>query len=112
MRDMEAGSVEYVITDPPFGVRDDAWDSMDGHEFARFSMAWLSEARRVGKELIAFCSAYGPFRQLCEMLWPRVRVMVWDKPLGSQYAGASERGLWFAHETILHCHTPEGRNYT
>jgi hypothetical protein len=37
--------------------------------------------------------------------------MVWDKPLGSQYAGSAERGLWFAHETILHCYTPEQRQY-
>lgn len=105
------GCVDCVLTDPPFGVREDEWDDMSEQEFARFSMAWLSQARRVGKELIAFCSAYGPFRPLCEMLWPRVRVMVWDKPIGSQYAGSSERGLWFAHETILHCYAPERREY-
>lgn len=96
------GSVDAVVTDPPFGVREDEWDRMDGREFARFSMAWLSQAARVSEELISFCSAYGPFRALCEMLYPRVRVMVWDKPIGSQYAGSSERGLWFAHEAILH----------
>jgi hypothetical protein len=104
MRRLPAGCVDAVVTDPPFGVRAEEWDRMDSHEFARFSMVWLAEARRVGKELVSFCSAYGPFRALCEMLYPRVRVMFWDKPWGSQYAGAKERGLWMAHETILHCH--------
>jgi site-specific DNA-methyltransferase (adenine-specific) len=111
VRRLPAGCVDAVITDPPFGVRAEEWDRMDSHEFARFSMAWLAEARRVGKELVSFCSAYGPFRALCEMLWPRVRVMVWDKPWGSEYAGASERRLWFAHETILHGYIPERREY-
>jgi adenine-specific DNA-methyltransferase len=111
LRGMSDASVDAVVTDPPFGVRDDEWDCMSQQEFARFSMAWLSEAKRVGRELISFWSTYGPFRTLCEMLWQRVRVMVWDKPLGSQYAGSSERGLWFAHETILHCYTPEQRQY-
>jgi hypothetical protein len=102
-------SFDAVVTDPPLGVRDDEeWDRMSVREFARFSMAWLSQARRVAGELVTFCPAYGPFRRLCEMLWPRVRVMFWDKPLGSQYAGAAERGLWVAHETILHCYTPKG----
>lgn len=105
-------SFDAVVSDPPFGVRDEDWDDMDDRMFARFSMAWLSQARRVAKEGVFFCSAYGPFRHLCELLWPRVRVMVWDKPIGSQYAGASERKLWFAHETILHCYTPEAREYT
>jgi adenine-specific DNA-methyltransferase len=103
---------DAVITDPPFGVRDDEeWDRMGKQEFARFSMAWLSSAHRVGRELISFCSSYGPFRPLCEMLWPRVRVMIWDKPIGSQYAGASERGLWMTHETLLHCYTPNFREF-
>jgi adenine-specific DNA-methyltransferase len=111
LRNLPDASVDTVITDPPFGVREDEWDRMSQQEFARFSMAWLSEAKRVGRELISFCRGYGPFRVLCEMLWHRVRVMVWDKPLGSQYAGSAERGLWFAHETILHCYTPEQRQY-
>jgi hypothetical protein len=111
LRGMEPGSVDAVVTDPPYGVRDEEWDRMGGCEFARFSMTWLAEARRVAKELVSFCSAYGPFRPLCEMLWPRVRVMFWDKPWGSHYAGAREQGLWCAHETILHGYTPERREY-
>jgi len=104
---MDDASVDAVVTDPPFGVRDEDWDAMTPHEFARFTMGWLSEARRVAGELVVFGTGYGPLRSLCEMLWPRVRVMVWNKPAGSQYAGATERGVWFAHETIYHCHSGE-----
>lgn len=97
-------AVDAVVTDPPFGVRSEDWDDMEPQEFARFTMAWLSQVRLIAKELVVFGTGYGPLRTLCEMLWPRVRVMVWNKPLGSQYAGAAERGLWFSHEIILHCH--------
>lgn len=97
-------AVGAVVTDPPYGVRDDEWDAMTPNEFARFSMSWLAEAKRLSDRLVVFCVSDGPMRQLCEMLWPRVRQMVWNKPVGSQYAGASESGFWFAHEVILHCH--------
>jgi hypothetical protein len=92
-------------------VREEEWDRMDEQEFARFSMEWLALARKAADELISFCSCYGPFRPLVEMLYPRVRVMVWNKPPGSQYGGSSERGLWFAHETVLHGYRPVERQY-
>jgi hypothetical protein len=41
------------------------------------------------------------------MLWTKVRELVWYKPPGSQYAGASDRLLWYAFEPILHCYEPE-----
>lgn len=94
-----------VITDPPFGVREDqAWDRMTEQEFNLFNMEWLAGARRLSPSLAVFCSGYGNFPRLCELLWPRVRRMVWDKPAGSQYAGSAEAGMWFAHEVILHCY--------
>jgi DNA modification methylase len=39
LRDLPDASVDAVVTDPPFGVRDDEWDCMSQQEFARFSMA-------------------------------------------------------------------------
>lgn len=112
MRSLAPDDVGHVITDPPFGVRADEWDDMPADEFARFSMGWMSEARRLTSSLVVFCTAGNAIERLCEMLYPRVRRMVWNKPSGSQYAGASECGMWFAHETILHCHagmSPKGR---
>ena len=102
------GKVDSIITDPPYGVREDEeWDNLDERTFTLHVMEWLPKAKRQAEELVVFCSCYSPMRNLCEMLWPRVRVCVWDKPIGSQYAGASERGMWFAHETILHCYEPK-----
>ena len=106
------GKVAAIITDPPYGVREDEeWDNLDERAFSLHVMEWLPKAKRICEELVVFCSCYSPMRNLCEMLWPRVRVCVWDKPSGSQYAGASERGMWFAHETILHCYTQKPQTF-
>lgn len=96
-----------IITDPPYAVRDDEeWDRKSDVEMARFCMEWATIAHRVSPELLSFDSGYSPLRGVLEMLWPRVRVLIWDKPTGSQYAGASERGMWFAHEPMYHCYSP------
>lgn len=107
LRGMPDGCVDAVITDPPFGVRADDWDDMDPREFARFSMAWMVEAKRVAPEAVIFCTQDSAIYDIARMLWRRVRRMVWNKPIGSQYAGASECGVWFAYETVLHCHDRE-----
>jgi len=102
---IEAGSVDAVVTDPPYGVRDEDWDAMDSYEFARFSMAWLSQSRRISETLVSFYASGTEFAAWCEYLYPRVRQLIWHKPLGSQYAGASESRMWFAYEPIAHCFT-------
>lgn len=102
------GSVDAVITDPPFGVRtDEAWDVMSESEFCRFSMAWLAECRRITPNLAAFYASGMPFMKLCEFIYPRTRQLVWYKPLGSQYAGSSDCRMWYAYEPIAHCWEPE-----
>lgn len=105
---LKAGDFDAVFTDPPFGVREEEWDNMDRWEFSRFSMQWLSQARRLAPELVTFCTQESAIRDLCRFLYPRVRQFVWHKPPGSQYAGASERRLWFSYEPILHCHLGTG----
>lgn len=99
--------VDAVITDPPFGVRSEDWDSMTEKEFAAFSMRWISTARTKAETLVTFSTADGPIRGICEGMWPRVRQLIWHKPIGSQYAGAHESKLWFAYESIFHCHMRE-----
>ena len=107
LRALPDGCVDAVVTDPPFGVRSEDWDDMDAHEFARFSMAWLSESRRLSHNLVSFFASGSEFFRLCEFVYPRCRQLIWHKPLGSQYAGASECRMWFAYEPIAHCYTRE-----
>ena len=97
------GRFDAVVTDPPYGVRDDAWDAMSEPEFARFSMAWMSIAFRETSEAVIFGNLNNAVHRLAEMMFPRVRPMIWYKPPGSQLSGASENGRWFAHEAIFHC---------
>jgi DNA modification methylase len=104
---LEVGSVDAIITDPPFGVRSEIWDDMDTREFARFTMAWLAEARRIAPELLVFCNQDSITYDLCRMLYKRVRRLIWNKPPGSQMAGGRECGVWFTYECVLHCHGRE-----
>jgi hypothetical protein len=90
-----------VLTDPPFGVRDDRWDLFDERSLCRFTMAWAS-AVRVPLAAVFHPSRYTRlFWNVFGDLFPTLRGLVWDKPLGSQYAGAAEMGMWYAHESVL-----------
>lgn len=101
------GKVDAVVTDPPFGVRGEDWDDMSRTEFCRFTMSWLAQVRRMSDTLVSFFASGMPFMQLCEPIYKRTRQLIWHKPLGSQYAGASECKMWFAYEPIAHCYSPE-----
>lgn len=98
--------VDAVVTDPPYGVREDDWDAMSEHEFAAFSMTWLAQAKRLAPELMAFGYLDNAVHKLTEMLYTRVRPLIWHKPAGSQLTGASERNRWFAFEAIFHAYEP------
>jgi adenine-specific DNA-methyltransferase len=102
------GKVNAIITDPPYGVREDEeWDNLDEQAFALHVMEWLPKARRTAEQCVIFAGWETCMKAMCEMLWPRVRQLIWDKPMGSSFRGAKESGMWFAYETILHCYTPK-----
>lgn len=96
--------VDIVVTDPPFGVRSEAWDNMESCEYAAFSALWIAFARRLADRLLAFSSVenFQTVNSLVRLLYPSVRPLVWDKPWGSQYGGSSRDGVWFAHEHVLY----------
>lgn len=96
--------VDAVVTDPPYGVRDDDWDDMSEREFARFSAGWLSDAALLASEMLVFGYLDSAVHRLLGMMYPRVRPMIWAKPAGSQLSGASEKRRWFAFEAVFHCH--------
>ena len=96
--------VDIVVTDPPFGVREEIWDIADSYELARRTMHWLALVRSLSEELVVFWTSGDLLPTLLLMLYGHRRQLIWNKPLGSQYAGSSARGMWFAHETIYHCY--------
>lgn len=99
--------LDAVITDPPYGVREDDWDAMSEQEFAAFSMRWISQAKRLAPEIMAFGYLDNAVHRLVSMLYTRVRPLIWHKPPGSQLSGASERNRWFAFEAVFHGYEPE-----
>jgi DNA modification methylase len=86
-------SIDLVLTDPPYGVREDEWDNMSEQEFARFSMGWLSEIRRISENALLFCISDNAIPKLTEMLYTRIRQIIWCKPLGSQYNPTTQSSL-------------------
>lgn len=94
-----------TITDPPYGVRQDGWDAMDESAFSVFTMQWIATCRQKSDRLVSFYAAKytREIFNICGMIYRRCRQCVWDKPWGSQYAGASEDGVWYAFEPIIYC---------
>lgn len=97
--------VDLVLTDPPYGVRgDEIWDDLTSYDFAALCMQWMSAAVQLSPRLMAFCSDASTIRTIATLLYPRVRQLIWHKPLGSQYAGSQEAKRWFSYEVILDCY--------
>jgi hypothetical protein len=93
-----------VITDPPFSVRDDRWDTFEGDvAFAAFTGAWLVNAYG-SADVVAtfFADKYVPLLLAAAVSRsvPYRRALIWRKPPGSQFAGASLDGFWFDFEII------------
>jgi DNA modification methylase len=101
---------DLCVTDPPYGVRSDVeWDDMTPQEFNLFCFEWVSLARRRCAEMFAFYSANTAFVDICKLVFERVRPLIWEKPLGSQYSGSSEKGFFYTYEPIAHCYQePQG----
>ena len=101
MAGMADNSVDIVITDPPFGVRkDEAWDDKD--RFLQNVHIWLDECLRVSRTgVLWFCAE----KMLSVILSRRQdffqRILTWNKPPGSQYAGAMKNRIWFSSEPVL-----------
>lgn len=94
------GAVDAVITDPPYGVRKkEDWD--DENHFRSQINDWVRGCRVTAPRVIWFCAGKMlPYivENSAESLF---RVLIWNKPAGSQYAGASHNNLWYSNELIL-----------
>jgi DNA modification methylase len=103
-KQMPDNSVDLVITDPPYGVRKkEKWD--DKIYFLNSIENWLKEYYRVSKlGVIWFCA---------DIMIPEImritsknnivfhRLLIWNKPSGSQYTGAIRNKIWYSIEPIL-----------
>jgi site-specific DNA-methyltransferase (adenine-specific) len=97
--------VDLVLTDPPFSVRGDSWDSFsDPFEFECFTARWLSQSYQVaGLVACFFPDKFLPMLMSIAQRWniPYRRGLVWRKPAGSQFGGASMDGFWFDFEMVF-----------
>lgn len=104
LKKMPDNSVDAVISDFPYGVRDDSeWD--DKQHYIKNISIWINESLRVSKHtVIIFCAS---------RMLPHVtnsikdsedtfrRLHFWNKIAGSQYAGASHNNIWYSVEPIV-----------
>lgn len=96
---MDGKKGDVGITDPPYGVRKkEDWDNKN--LFLDSIDKWyINFKENCEFGLIWFCAD--------KMLEPLVklgnfeRLLIWNKPAGSQFAGASNNNLWYSNEPIL-----------
>lgn len=106
-RKMKSNSVDLVCTDPPYAVRkktDDNKENWDDKEyFDKFVDVWLSENLRIAKHTVIWFCAGKMIPHIMRSVNPELlhRIHIWDKPAGTQYAGASHNNIWYSIEVIL-----------
>jgi DNA modification methylase len=91
-----------VITDPPYGVRKkEEWDETE--LFKEQIKIWIQECLRVtGHTVVWFCaSKMLPYIFANTKPINFFRQHFWNKPKGSQFAGASNNRIWYSVEPIL-----------
>lgn len=96
------GPVDAVVTDPPYGVLDEAWDDMSRRELARFTMGWAAQVAGMSETAYIF---FGERTReivapILSALYPDVRQIIWNKLGGS----VAEDRLFYAFESIYYCH--------
>lgn len=96
MRDIPDGSIDCVITDPPYGTTACKWDSV-----IPFEPMW-KELKRIAKPKAAIC-LFGsqPFTSALVMSNPKMfrYQWVWDKQRGSNYLQANKQPMKY-HEDV------------
>lgn len=95
--------VDFVLTDPPYGVGKADWDMLDTYEINALNMLWLTLTFRLTSRLLTFGTASSNVKELCELLFPKVRSLIWYKPPGSSYAGSSDDNMFYAFENLFLC---------
>lgn len=112
---LEPGSVNLVLTDPPFsvpvkhedakGVYPRSWGNLMVME--PFFQEVLAEIRRVVRldgQIYIHCDSmsYPVFFKIGYSMWPQSHLLIWYKPTGRR-----GRGWLHSHELVLHLCTPK-----
>ena len=101
MKGIPDKSVDLIITDPPYGVRKkEEWDNKN--DFIENINLWFKEFFRISRYgVIIFCAD----KMIPYLIEGREkeyqRILIWNKPPGSQFAGACNNRLWYSIEPIL-----------
>lgn len=103
MKHIPDNSIDMIITDPPYAVRDDVEDGISEQDKIIFFMQWLSIARKKTDTILMFSSVkhINWLLPLCNQLFEYDRVLIWSKPEGSQLGGSGRDGIFFSYEPIL-----------
>jgi len=94
-------SVDLVLTDPPYGVRKkEEWDNKEN--FLGMVNRWINLCYKVTRTVVLwFCAD----RMIPYILKDKEkefhRLLIWNKPPGSQFAGAMHTNIWYSIEPIL-----------
>lgn len=103
---MSDNSIDLVLEDPPFGVRMEEWDNKE--YYIRQVQGWLASGLRITKHAVIWFYASRMARYVfraIEKIDPNenlhIRYHSWRKPLGSQYAGASNNNMFYTFEPII-----------
>lgn len=100
MADWPDNCVDLVLTDPPYGVRKkEDWDAWE--YFINNLNYWLDGCLFLSPRTIWFCAD----KMMPYVLYSREdvfhRLLIWNKPKGSQFAGAMHDNIWYSLEPIL-----------
>lgn len=109
MNELPDNCIDLVLTDPPYGVRKkEEWDDLE--YFENNLKIWLDECLRISNKVLWFCAD----KMLPLILNNRYkqfnRLLIWNKPPGSQFAGASNNNIWYSLEPILYFGENEADN--
>ena len=101
---MQGEKAQAVVTDPPFNVRDDKWDTFKGDDaFIAFTATWLRLGKGIADSIVCFMADKNVPMLLVASARAEIpyrRALIWRKPPGSQFAGASLDGFWYDFEII------------
>jgi len=102
-KSMHDNSVDLVLEDPPYGIRAENWD--DKNNYIKSLTDWLFEALRISKSTVIWFMGNEGLIYVSQAITGYEnyfhRILVWNKPEGSQYSGASNNNIWYSHELII-----------